>query len=114
MHLLEKVATHEQHARYLRPLLAGERRSCFAMTEPAPGAGSDPSLLATRARRVDGGWRIDGTKWLITGAIGTGFAICTARTSPPEDDQARATMFLVDADNPGFKVGREISTWTTR
>jgi acyl-CoA dehydrogenase len=102
MHLLEAVATKDQKERYLRPLAQGDVRSCFAMTEPAPGAGSDPSMLRTHARRVNGGWSIDGRKWFITGATGAAFAICMART-----DEG-ATMFLVDADNPGWRVVRVI------
>jgi aminoglycoside phosphotransferase (APT) family kinase protein len=82
------------------------------MTEPAPGAGSDPSALSTRAVRVEGGWRIDGHKWFITGAIGAGFTICMARTSgsPGDGDAGGATMFLVDAGNPGMTVLRHIDT----
>jgi acyl-CoA dehydrogenase len=102
MHLLSVVATPEQRERYLAPLAAGDTRSCFAMTEPAPGAGSDPSMLAATAERVDGGWSISGRKWFITGAEGADFAICMARA--PEG----ATMFLVDADNPGWRVERVI------
>ncbi|ONH61681.1 acyl-CoA dehydrogenase [Frankia sp. CcI49] len=110
MHLLEAVATEEQKERYLRPLATGEIRSCFAMTEPAPGAGSDPRALATRAERIDGGWRIQGHKWFITGADGAGFAICMARTSGTPGDAGGATMFLVGADNPGMKIVRHIET----
>jgi acyl-CoA dehydrogenase len=110
MHLLEAVATAEQKQRYLAPLAAGEIRSCFAMTEPAPGAGSDPDALTTRATRVTGGWRIDGRKWFITGADGAGFAICMARTAGEPGERGGATMFLVDADNPGMQVGRHIPT----
>jgi acyl-CoA dehydrogenase len=110
MHLLEAVAAGAQKERYLRPLAAGEVRSCFAMTEPAPGAGSDPAALATRAARVAGGWRIDGRKWFITGADGAGFAICMARTSGEPGESGGATMFLVDAGNPGMKMVRHIGT----
>lgn len=110
MHMLAHIATPEQKERYLRPLATGEIRSCFAMTEPAPGAGSDPAALATRATRVDGGWRIDGRKWFITGAEGAAYAICMARTSGEPGDRGGATMFLVDADNPGMKVTRHIGT----
>ncbi|MEU1183640.1 acyl-CoA dehydrogenase family protein [Streptomyces sp. NPDC005820] len=110
MHMLEAIATAEQKERYLLPLAAGTVRSCFAMTEPAPGAGSDPSALTTRAQRVPGGWRIDGHKWFITGADGAGFAICMARTSGEAGEQGGATMFLVDADNPGMKIVRHIET----
>ncbi|GAB2982267.1 acyl-CoA dehydrogenase family protein [Amycolatopsis acidiphila] len=110
MHLLEAIATDQQRDRYLRPLAAGEVRSCFAMTEPAPGAGSDPSALTTRAERVAGGWRIDGRKWFITGADGAAFTICMARTSGEPGAQGGATMFLVDGDNPGLKTVRHIDT----
>ena len=102
MLLLEKVATAAQREQFLVPLAAGEARSCFAMTEPAPGAGSDPSMLATRAERVDGGWSITGDKWFITGADGAAFTICMAMA-----DEG-ATMFLIDADNPGWRVTRTI------
>ncbi len=102
MHLLDVVATAEQRERYLLPLAAGRTRSCFAMTEPAPGAGSDPSMLRTTARKVAGGWSISGRKWFITGAEGAAFAICMARTGE------HATMFLIDADNPGWRVERVV------
>ena len=69
--------TPDQRTRYLEPLIRGDIRSCFAMTEPAPGAGSDPSMLKTRARRKPGGWIIDGRKWFISGAVGAAFG-CTA------------------------------------
>ncbi|MFG3551874.1 acyl-CoA dehydrogenase family protein [Streptomyces sp. NPDC047725] len=110
MHMLEAIATPEQKERYLRPLATGAVRSCFAMTEPAPGAGSDPSALSTRAERAPGGWRIHGHKWFITGADGAGFAIVMARTSGGAGDRGGATMFLVDADNPGMKTVRHIET----
>ncbi|HWV84504.1 MAG TPA: acyl-CoA dehydrogenase family protein [Capillimicrobium sp.] len=100
MHLLHVVATPEQQERYLAPLAAGDVRSCFSMTEPAPGAGSDPTMLQTTATRVDGGWSISGRKWFITGAEGAAFTICMAKA--PEG----ATMFLVDAENPGWRVER--------
>src|SRR3546814_4018109 len=58
MHLLERVANDEQKAQLIGPLASGETRSVFLMTEPDNGAGSDPSLLRTRAERVQGGWRI--------------------------------------------------------
>jgi acyl-CoA dehydrogenase len=110
MHLLERVAGEDQKQKYLRPLAAGEIRSCFAMTEPAPGAGSDPSMLSTTATPVGGGWRIDGRKWFISGANGAGFAICMARTSGATGERGGATMFLVDADNPGMRVVRDLDT----
>ena len=110
MHLLELVATDEQKQRYLVPLAAGETRSCFAMTEPAPGAGSDPAMLRTRAERSDGGWVINGRKHFITGADGAAFAICMARTEDAVEDGRGATLFLVDAHNEGMVVGRPLKT----
>jgi acyl-CoA dehydrogenase len=108
MHMLSVIATLEQRERYLAPLAAGDVRSCFAMTEPAPGAGSDPSMLQTVATPVDGGWSISGRKWFITGADGAEFAICMARTDQQISGGHGATMFLVDADNPGWRIERII------
>ena len=101
MHMLDLIASPEQRERYLVPLAAGETRSCFSMTEPAPGAGSDPSMLRTTARRTGSGWSISGRKWFITGAEGAAFTICMALA-----EDAGATMFLVDAENPGFRIER--------
>jgi acyl-CoA dehydrogenase len=108
MHMLSVIATPEQRERYLAPLAAGDIRSCFAMTEPAPGAGSDPSMLQTTATRVDDGWSIRGRKWFITGADGAEFAICMARTDQQITGGRGATMFLVDADNPGWRIDRVV------
>ena len=110
MHLLEAVASAEQKERYLRPLAAGAVRSAFAMTEPAPGAGSDPTMLLTTARRDGGDWVIHGHKHLITGADGCAFHICMARTADEIRHDEGATMFLVDSDNPGVRVERLIPT----
>jgi acyl-CoA dehydrogenase len=110
VHLLAHVATPEQKSRYLAPLAAGDIRSAFAMTEPAPGAGSDPSALNTRAEYIGGRWRINGRKWFITGADGARFFIIMARTSGEPGQRGGATMFLADADTPGLTVGRHIRT----
>nr|WP_285189553.1 acyl-CoA dehydrogenase family protein [Rhodococcus sp. MEB041] len=110
VHLLAHVASPAQKEQFLGPLARGDVRSAFAMTEPAPGAGSDPSALTTTATRTDGGWRIDGHKWFITGADGAGFFIVMARTSGSPGDRGGATMFLVPADTAGIIVGRHIST----
>jgi acyl-CoA dehydrogenase len=114
MHLLEQVAEPPQKERWLKPLAAGEIRSCFMMTEPAPGAGSDPSMLKTTARRASGGNRgefvIDGEKWLITGAVGAEVAIIMAGTESDDGDPAAATMFLARMDTPGIKVERVLDT----
>jgi acyl-CoA dehydrogenase len=110
MHLLEAVATAEQKERYLRPLAQGTVRSCFAMTEPAPGAGSDPAALSTTATPTSGGWLVNGRKWFITGADGAAYTICMARTSGSPGDRGGATMFLIDADAPGMRITRHIDT----
>jgi acyl-CoA dehydrogenase len=102
--LLDKVATPEQRTRYLEPMARGDFRSAFAMTEPPPGAGSDPSALRTKAEQDGAGWIINGVKWLITGAEGAGFFIVMARTGQ------QATMFLVPADAQGLAVGASAHT----
>jgi len=107
--LLDRVASDEQRERYLRPLATGQVRSCFAMTEPAPGAGSDPAALRTTARRAGSDWIIDGRKWYTTGAHGATFAIVMARTSPLEGRRG-ATMFLVDTDTPGWELVRRVES----
>jgi acyl-CoA dehydrogenase len=108
MHLLENVATPEQKEKYLKPLAAGQIRSCFAMTEPSPGAGADPTMLRSRARRDGDDWVIDGRKWYITGADGAAFAIVMVRSSDDPDARRGATMLLVDAGTPGFEIVRHI------
>ncbi|MDT4937291.1 MAG: acyl-CoA dehydrogenase, partial [Pseudonocardiales bacterium] len=109
IHLLTVVATDAQKDRYLRPLVAGDIRSCFAMSEPSPGAGSDPAALRTTATRVDGGWRITGRKHFITGADGADFMIVMVRGAA---DPA-ATMLLVDAGNPGVSITGHLRTIDT-
>lgn len=99
---LLRQGTVTQQQQYLQPLAEGRIRSCFAMTEPAPGAGSDPSMLRSMARREAGGWVIDGHKWFITGAVGAAFTIVLARTDEGP------TQFIVDIHNPGVKLVRAI------
>ncbi len=108
MYLLDRVATEEQRERWLVPLAAADIRSCFAMTEPSPGAGSDPSALATTYRRDGNDYLVSGKKWLITGADGAAFTIVVAR---PEDGvEGGPTMFMADMDSPGIRIDREIPT----
>ena len=108
MHLLANHASQEQRERWLKPLIEGTIRSCFAMTEPAPGAGSDPTMMTTRATRVDGGWELNGVKWFATGAEGAAFAIVIAVTDPNADRHHRATMFLVPTDTAGYRFVRNV------
>lgn len=98
VHLLDVVATPEQKERWLKPLVQGEIRSCFAMTEPAPGAGADPSMMMTRAEKDGDEYLISGDKWFITGAEGASFVIIMAKM-----DDGSATMFLSDMDAPGIE-----------
>lgn len=109
MNLLARVATDRQKERWLMPLAAGEVRSCFSMTEPQPGAGSDPALMQTTYRKEGDDYVISGRKWLITGASGAGFTIIMAK---PEGDEkgGKATMFLADMDTPGIKIIRDVAT----
>jgi acyl-CoA dehydrogenase len=108
--LLEKVATAAQKQRWLKPLVAGEIRTAFSMTEPDDGAGSDPSRLKTTARAQGDGFAIDGRKWLITGIEGATLNIVMARTFDESGTDLGATMFLVDADAPGFEIVRFLDT----
>ena len=103
IHLMEHVANAAQQKRWLIPQVEGKLRSCFAMTEPSPGAGSDPSMLLTTAVRDGADYVLNGRKWFITGADGADYVIIMART---EDDQA--TMFLADMNSPGIKIERNM------
>jgi acyl-CoA dehydrogenase len=103
IHLMEHVANADQQKRWLIPQIEGKLRSCFAMTEPSPGAGSDPSMLLTSAVRDGDDYVLNGRKWFITGADGADYVIIMART---EDDQA--TMFLADMNSPGIKIERNM------
>jgi acyl-CoA dehydrogenase len=110
MHLLEQVAEQSQKERWLRPLAAGEIRSCFMMTEPPPGAGADPSMLITAARRDGDEFVIDGRKWLITGAVGAELGIVMARNDSDSGGPAGATMFLTPMNAPGIHIERVLDT----
>lgn len=106
MILLAKVATAAQKSRWLQPIVDGTVRSAFAMTEPAPGAGSDPSQMLTRAERHGDKWIVHGRKWFITGAEAAQHNILIARTS--DDARKGLTAFLVDRDQPGWRIARRI------
>lgn len=110
MFLLSRVATEAQKVKHLAPLLEGRARSAFLMTEPSEngGAGSDPSMLQTVARRDGDGWVIDGRKAFITGAVGASTGIIMARTGGGE--RMAATMFLVDLPDPAVRVERVLDT----
>ncbi|MFT3660802.1 MAG: acyl-CoA dehydrogenase family protein [Gordonia sp. (in: high G+C Gram-positive bacteria)] len=111
VHMLAHIASPTQKDRYLEPLCKGDIRSAFAMTEPAPGAGSDPNALRTSAVRAPGGWRINGVKRFITGADGAGMWIIMARTRGEPGDRGGATMFLAPGDAEGISVDRYVHTY---
>jgi acyl-CoA dehydrogenase len=107
MEILHTHGTPEQHARFLRPLLAGDTRSCFSMTEPG-NPGSNPTQLACIATRDGDDYVIDGRKWFTSGADGSAFAIVMAVTDPGAEAHRRASMLIVPTDTPGFRLVRNI------
>jgi acyl-CoA dehydrogenase len=110
MHTLYHWGTDDQKERYLRPLCEGTTRSCFAMTEPEV-AGSDPTLMQTRAVRTGEGWVANGHKWFISGARGARFAILLAKTEDdPEVPQAATSAFIVDLPSDGWELVRDVET----
>ena len=117
--ILHLFGTAGQKERWLRPLVAGEIRSFFSMTEPEV-SGSDPTSLRTTARREGDDWMIDGHKWFSSGADGAAFGIVMAVTDPEAEPHRRASQIIVPADTPGVEVVRPIpvmghagSGWST-
>lgn len=106
MMVLEKTATPAQRERWLQPIVRGEVRSAFAMTEPHPGGGSDPQMIATRAERRGDVYVVTGRKWFITGAEDAAHFILIARTS--DDPRHGLTAFLFHRDQPGWHIVRRI------
>ena len=101
---LDQLANPAQRARYLQPLARGEMQSCFAMTEPAPGVGSDPRMLSTRAETDGNGWVLNGHKWFASNGARAHVAMVVARSD------AGPSCFLVDTSTPGFQVVRNVPT----
>ena len=101
---LDQLASPAQRARYLQPLVRGEIQSCFAMTEPAPGVGSDPRMLSTRAEPDGDGWLLNGHKWFASNGARAHVAMVVARSD------AGPSCFLVDTRTPGFEVVRDVPT----
>lgn len=106
MMLLEAVGTEAQKERWLRPIVEGLVRSSFAMTEPMPGGGSDPSMIRTTAEKRGSKYTISGRKWFITGAEEAQHFILIAKTS--DDPRKGLTAFLFDRDQPGWRIERRI------
>jgi acyl-CoA dehydrogenase len=107
--VLAMGGTPEQKDRYLHPLLAGDLKSAFSMTEP-DSAGSDPTLLKTRAVKDGDDWVINGRKWFSTNGSIADFLIVMAVTDPDARPHQRASMFIVDADTPGVNIVRDVAT----
>ena len=106
MYILNKVGTDQQKATWLQPIIDGDVRSSFAMTEPAPGGGSDPGMIQTTATRHNGKWVINGRKWYITGAGEAGHFILIVKTG--SDARNGLTAFLFHRDDPGWRIERRI------
>jgi acyl-CoA dehydrogenase len=108
--LIHKFGSEEIKQKFLKPLLAGQIRSCFSMTEPE-FAGSNPTLMGTTAVRDGNEYIINGHKWFTSSADGAAFAVVMAVTNPTAPKHERASMIIVPTDNPGFKFLRNISVF---
>ncbi|MDX6657135.1 MAG: acyl-CoA dehydrogenase, partial [Solirubrobacteraceae bacterium] len=107
--ILALAGTAEQKERWLHPLLEGDLKSAFSMTEP-DSAGSDPTQLKTRAVRDGDDYVINGHKWFSSNASIADFLIVMAVTDPEARSHQRATMFIVPTDTPGVNILRDVST----
>ena len=107
--ILAIAGTPEQKDRFLHPLLAGDLKSAFSMTEPNT-AGSDPTQLQTRAVRDGDDYVIDGRKWFSSNGSIADFLIVMAVTDPEARPHQRATMFIVPTDTPGVNILRDVPT----
>jgi acyl-CoA dehydrogenase len=116
--ILNLFGTDDQKERWLKPLVEGDIRSFFSMTEPSV-SGADPTGLETTARLEGDEWVIDGTKWFSSGAEGAAFGIVMAVTEPDEQPHRRMSQIIVPADIPGIEVepvpvlGHRGRGWTT-
>ncbi|MFQ5698257.1 MAG: acyl-CoA dehydrogenase family protein [Myxococcota bacterium] len=108
MEILAQFGSPEQQEQWLRPLLDGEIRSCFSMTEPDVSS-ADPTELHTMAKRDGDEYVINGLKWFTSGAIGAKVAIVMACTNPEAPPHARHSQILVPTDTPGFNILRPVS-----
>ncbi|HLX31600.1 MAG TPA: acyl-CoA dehydrogenase family protein [Gaiellaceae bacterium] len=105
--ILHLYGTDEQRETFLKPLVSGEVRSFFGMTEPEV-AGSDPTLLQGRAVRDGDEWVIDAHKWFSSGADGAAFGVVMVVTEPDAEPHKRASMILVPTDTPGYELVRRV------
>ena len=108
--ILHQYGTPEQKEKWLKPLVNGDIRSCFSMTEPAV-SGADPTGLQTTAVREGDEFVINGRKWFSSNAIGAAFAIAMCVTDPDQPPHSRMSQIIVPFDTPGFKVERRVQVW---
>ncbi len=106
--VLHSHANDAQRERFLRPLVEGEIRSCFSMTEPNM-PGSNPTMMGTTAVKDGDDYVINGQKWFTSSADGADFAILMAVTNPEAPTYQQASMILVPTDTPGFNLVRNVS-----
>lgn len=110
MHMLHTYADEEQTERYLRPLVAGEIFSAFSMTEPPPGAGSDPTMLQTTAVKEGDEWVINGHKWYTSNGEIADFFLIMARTDPDVPAKHGSSIFIAPRNTPGLNILRDVPT----
>jgi len=108
--ILHQFGSPELKEKYLKPLVNGDIRSCFSMTEPAV-SGADPTGLQTTAVREGDEWVINGRKWFSSGAVGASFAIVMARTDPDAPPHQSFSQIVVPTDTPGFIIERQPEVW---
>jgi len=106
MLLLNRIGTDAQKDRWLQPIVDGDVRSAFVMTEPMPGSGSDPGAMLTRATKKGSKWLVHGEKWFTTGAETAKHFLLVARTS--DDPRRGLSAFLFHGDQPGWEITRRI------
>jgi len=107
MFVLNRIGTEEQKEKWLQPIIEGQVRSAIVITEPHPGAGSDPAgMMKTTAEKKGDTWVVHGRKWFITGADGASHFLLAARTS--HEPRREMTAFMFHKDQPGWRVERRI------
>ncbi len=114
MHLLHNWANDEQIDRYLVPLAKGETFSAFSMTEPPPGAGSDPRMIMSQATKDGDEWVINGHKWFTSNGEVADFFIIMAVTDPDVHPYAGCTLFLAPRNSEGINIIRDVPTMGTK
>lgn len=108
MYLLDMLATRSQQEEYLRPLVDGEIKSAFAMTEPLQGGGADPTMVKTTAEKDGDEWVVNGHKWWITNGSEAEFIVLMAQTDPDVHPYEGCSMLIVPADTPGIEIVRDL------